>query len=83
MLSAETWTPLESWELDELRDPDPEARALLAKTHPGFTIHCQRCGSDAVGVDSDVGSSELSGMWGGVSLRCARCDLDMYVWKAG
>lgn len=74
--------PLEGWELDELRDPDAEARELLAKTHPGFSIHCYRCGSDAVGVDSDVGFSELSGVWGGVFLHCAKCDLAMYLWEA-
>lgn len=75
--------PLEGWELDELRDPDPEARELLAKTHPGFTIHCQRCGSNAVGVDSDVMMwSDTSGGAGGVFLHCAKCDLAVYLWEA-
>ena len=75
--------PLEGWELDELRDPDPGARELLlATTHPGFTIHCQRCGSDAVGVDSDAGWSGQSGGWGGVFLHCAKCDLAVYLWEA-
>jgi len=43
------------------------------KTHPGFTITCDECGSDHVTVDSDVGWSEETGGWGGVYLRCNEC----------
>lgn len=73
---------LKSWELDELEEPDTDARELLAKTHRGFNVTCERCGSDAVGVDSDMGFSRLSGAWGGVYLRCAKCNLAVYVWEA-
>lgn len=72
---------LESWELEELKDPDAEAVAVLQGTHRGFGITCERCGSSAVGVESDFGCSPTSGTWGGVALHCARCDLAVYVWE--
>ena len=31
------------------------------KTHPGFTIRCNKCLSYAVYIESDVGYSEVSG----------------------
>jgi hypothetical protein len=60
---------------------DDAARALLAKTHPGFKIICGECDSDAVGVTSDVGFSAVSGAWGGVTLVCSRCGFESAVWE--
>lgn len=62
------------------REIDPDARRELDMTHAGFTIRCGQCGSEAVGVDSDVGGSPESGIWGGVYLRCAGCGLKALLW---
>jgi len=43
------------------------------KTHPGFTITCDECGSKVVIVDNTLGFSDTSGAWGDVSLICQEC----------
>ncbi len=43
------------------------------KTHPGFTIICDACGSKVVIVDDTLGFSATSGAWGDVSLICQDC----------
>ncbi len=52
------------------------------KTHEGFTITCDKCGSKVVIVDSDIGGSELSGSWGGVHLICQDCDARTEIYDA-
>jgi len=43
------------------------------KTHPGFTIICDACGSKVVIVDNTLGFSATSGAWGDISLYCQEC----------
>ena len=58
---------------------DDDAKIILKFTHEGFKITCNRCGSTDVGVDSTIGYSEESGMWGGVYLRCAGCQYETVI----
>lgn len=60
---------------------DENAKTILRDSHPGFTIKCDHCGSENVGVNSDIGHSALSGSWGGVYLRCADCNEVGYVFE--
>lgn len=54
---------------------------LVQKTHPGFTVTCNTCGSRNVIVDSNVGFSETSGAWGSVDLECLDCKLTTTIWE--
>lgn len=65
--------------LDKGKD---EREDELSITHPGFDIRCLECDSLAVGVTSDVGMSNESGMWGHVSLVCANCGHKVDIWPA-
>jgi len=60
---------------------DGEAIAKLKGQYEGFTIKCDECGSEAVGIISDVGFSSISGSWGGVSLICAECGNGVEIWE--
>jgi hypothetical protein len=51
------------------------------ETHPGFTITCDKCDSTLVMVDSSVGFSAESGVWGSVSLDCQECDASVEIWE--
>lgn len=51
----------------------PEQEAANA-THPGFTITCDKCGSERVYVDNSFGCSFPSGAWGSVDLICHDCN---------
>ena len=44
------------------------------KTHPGFTITCDKCGSSVCYVENSLGWSETSGGWGSVDIVCGNCD---------
>ena len=60
-----------------LTEPQPtELERAISKV---FNLVC-RCGSTQVEVDSTVGYSNLSGMWGGVSLRCLACGATAEIW---
>jgi ribosomal protein S27E len=59
---------------------DPRLEAA-GGTHPGFRIICEKCGSEIVIVDSDVGFSAVSGGWGGVHLKCQDCDNETAIWE--
>lgn len=52
-------------------DQDQFARQdAAAKTHQGFTITCDKCGSKVVAIESWGGYSPESGSWGSVDLVC-------------
>ena len=55
-------------------------RTLVEKTHPGFTIVCEKCRSKNVIVDSSVGFSATSGAWGSVDLKCLDCPNETSIW---
>lgn len=55
---------------DTLYDGDD----LVKKTHPGFTVTCDACGSQRVEVENSFCWSEVSGSWGSVDLHCLACD---------
>jgi len=57
------------------------AREVIDKTHPGFDITCQRCGSPVVYVESSVGFSAESGGWGEVELVCFNCGQRISIFK--
>lgn len=44
------------------------------KTHEGFTVTCDKCGSKVVTVENSLGFSAESGSWGSVDLVCQACD---------
>jgi len=44
------------------------------KTHPGFSIQCDKCQSFDVLVENSLGYSCESGGWGEVELVCNNCD---------
>lgn len=41
--------------------------------HPGFTVACDKCGSNRVIVENDMGWSESSESWGSVFLKYLEC----------
>jgi len=51
-----------------------EDKDLVKQTHPGFTITCDKCGSQRVEVENSLGFSPQSGGWGSVDLHCLDCD---------
>ena len=44
-----------------------------ADQYPGFTVTCDRRGSKEILLVDTRGSSEVSGLWGEVSLECQGC----------
>ncbi len=58
---------------DTLTDED------IQRTHPGFAVSCQACGSTRVIVDDSRGYSDVSGPWGYVSFECLDCKAWEYV----
>jgi hypothetical protein len=54
-------------------DPDELTQEDAERSHPGFTVTCQQCGSALVYIETDLGFSSTSGSWGGVSLTCFAC----------
>jgi ribosomal protein S27E len=60
--------------VEEELDADERRREAAYKTHPGFQVICEQCGSDLVIAENDVGFSEASGAWGGVYLTCQGCE---------
>lgn len=44
------------------------------KTHQGFTIICEKCGSKVVIFDNSIQSTPESGAWGSADLICQDCD---------
>jgi len=46
---------------------------LFKKCYPGFTVKCDKCGSEEVYLDDTRGWSQLSGSWGELSLICNGC----------
>jgi hypothetical protein len=51
---------------------------FIKNTHPSFTIICDKCGSNKVRVDNDMGWSRESGEWGSVDLVCCNPDCNNY-----
>lgn len=60
-------------------DVGSKLTAEMDKTHPGFTITCNKCKSPRVYVENTLGYSSESGSWGEVTLICddygKRCDI--------
>lgn len=42
--------------------------------YPGFIIVCKSCGSSDIQIENWLGSSQDSGAWGNIELRCDNCD---------
>lgn len=82
VLSAKSWQKLgEPHRIKVTVSAAEESMLALAKeTHPGFTVVCDKCGSKNVIVDSSVGSSETSGVWGSVDLECQDCQASTEIW---
>ena len=76
---------LESWEIEQLKEEEGEElksdrEKAANQSHPGFKVICKNCQSEAVMVDSDYCNSFPSGSWGGVFLKCMRCQKRTNVW---
>lgn len=72
---AASSTLYEAWYcrvIDRPAEPEHDA-SLSQKTHPGFTITCQTCGSTDVVVENTLGWSSQSGAWGSIDLSCNDC----------
>lgn len=58
-----------------------DAYEAIKKTHPDFTIMCDKCGSIRVKVDISIGFSSTSGAWGSIDLECDDCDASTEIWS--
>lgn len=60
---------------------EAQRKDMLRKTHPGFTVKCDKCGSEDVAVEISLGFSEVSGAWGSIDLSCDSCDNETELWS--
>ena len=45
----------------------------FADQWPGFTVACNKCGSQKISLENDMGFSPESGSWGSAILKCENC----------
>lgn len=60
---------------------EPPAGQMEQQEHAGFIVRCRLCGSYDVGIDSDVGFSQVSGCWGAVRFKCPVCRATIEIWQ--
>lgn len=58
-----------------------EAQKLLDKQWPRFEVKCKKCGSTLIELENTMGTSELSGSWGGLAFRCTQCDNNVVIYE--
>lgn len=54
----------------------------INKTHPGFTIVCDKCKSEKCEVIVDLGFTSVCGPMGSVYLKCLDCKSEENIWEA-
>jgi hypothetical protein len=50
-------------------------------TMPGFTVTCDKCKSTNVYLSNSLSYSEVSGVWGELSLVCNDCDNSIAIYE--
>lgn len=54
--------------------PENEEEINYKEFYPGFTVVCDKCGSQNVRLENSMGFSAESGAWGSLDLICDDCE---------